>query len=73
MLKLDKGIKPPTRETYTQYLDEVKSKGYRIDHYDENTPLEELERIQKHIRGILYENWLMDIYGVKDLTTKQTR
>lgn len=67
MLKLDKGIRPPTRGTYIQYFEELKSKEFTIDDYDDNTPLAELEKMQKHIIHLLYSEWFISDKDSKDL------
>jgi hypothetical protein len=44
-----------TREQYYQYFHEVKQRGFVLDDYNDETPIQDLEQIYRHINIKLAE------------------
>lgn len=65
-----KGLKEPTKEDYISYLRELESKGFIVDDYSENMPLEEIKIIYNYVKNKICSTFFTHEEIDKDLRRK---
>ena len=65
-----KGLKEPKKEDYISYLKELESRGYTLDNYNENMPLEEINIIYNYVKNKICSTFFTHEEIDKDLRRK---
>lgn len=65
-----KGLKEPTKKDYISYFEDLESKGFIIDVYNENMSLEEIKIIYNYVKNKICSTFFTDEELKEDLRRK---